>query len=96
MQLTKFAAVVLIVAAVCLAVTAGCAVTAPADVPQQRVRRIIIMRICPVPTLMQDSVRQTADGTSRGMQIPPTGITADADTIFFFFVGGFFRYLYID
>ncbi|MCZ0860138.1 hypothetical protein O0S10_02695 [Methanocorpusculum sp. MG] len=37
MQLTKFAAVVLIVAAVCLAVTAGCAVAAPADVPQPSV-----------------------------------------------------------
>lgn len=59
MQLTKFAAVVLVVAVVCLAVTAGCAVAAPAD------------------------------GTSRGMQIPITGITADADTIFFFFAGCF-------
>jgi len=35
MQLTKFAAVVLVAAAVCLAVAAGCALAAPADVPQQ-------------------------------------------------------------
>ena len=44
------------------------------------------MRICPVPPTEQDSVRQIADGTSRGMRIPLTGITADADIIFSFFL----------
>lgn len=35
MQLMKFAAVVLVVAAVCLAITAGCVLAAPADIPQK-------------------------------------------------------------
>lgn len=35
MQFGKLAAIVCVVAVVCLAVTAGCAVAAPSDAPQQ-------------------------------------------------------------